>query len=82
MSFGPKPLRMRCVGLTKRLTYSLTKIRADQILSKAILEPFAAAMLWELGATEQTADKRDQDLLSQIMGEWDRLGKTAKHCKQ
>lgn len=69
-------------GANQKAYLFLDQDKADQILSKAILEPFAAAMLWELGAPEQTADKRDQDRLSQIMGEWDRLGEAAKHCKR
>ena len=76
--FWAKAPRPSCV----KAYLFLDQDKADQILSKAILEPFAVAMLWELGAPEQTADKRDQDRLSQIMGEWDRLGEAAKHYKQ
>ncbi len=68
-------------GANQKAYLFVDQQKADQILSEAILEPFAAACIWELGAPEQSAEKRDQDRLSQLMGEWERLGEASKHSK-
>ena len=38
-------------GANQKAYLFLDQDKADQILNKAILEPFAAAMLWEFGGT-------------------------------
>ena len=59
---------MRGVELTQKAYLFIDQDKADQFLSNAILEPFAAVYIWVLGEPEQTAYKRNQDRLSQIMG--------------